>query len=99
MAFSHTRPLSAFPARATSAQNKVTVDEFKNIITTACDYAPPLSRSKKYKRVKVLLTYWTGDDLGFKNVVARLRDTFEPGYRYDCTIEQIPGRGLEEPLT
>ncbi|KAL8753392.1 MAG: hypothetical protein Q9199_005074 [Rusavskia elegans] len=87
MAFSHTRPLSAFPARATSVQNQVTVDELKNILTTACDYALPSSRSKKYKRVK------TEDELSFKNEAARLRDTFERGYRYDCTIEQIPARG------
>ncbi|KAI4235539.1 MAG: hypothetical protein LQ349_003092 [Xanthoria aureola] len=98
MAFSNTRPLSAFPARATSAQNQVTVDEFKNILTSAYNYAAPSSRSKQYKRVKVLLTYWTEDDLGVKHEVGRLRDTFERGYRYDCTVEQIPARGSEEPL-
>ena len=98
LSFSNTRPLSAFPARASSAQNQVTVDEFKNILTSACDYAVPSSRSKQYKRVKVLLTYWTEDDLGVKNEVGRLRDTFERGYRYDCTVEQIPAGGLEEPL-
>ncbi|KAL9627086.1 MAG: hypothetical protein Q9204_006818, partial [Flavoplaca sp. TL-2023a] len=97
MSFSNTRPQSAFPVGGFGTEDQVTVEEFKHILTTACDYALPSENSKKYNRVRVLLTYWTEDDLYVKNEVERLRDTFERGYHYDCVIDQIPAGKHQSP--
>ncbi|KAL8875387.1 MAG: hypothetical protein Q9198_006251 [Flavoplaca austrocitrina] len=97
MSFSNTRPQIALPVRGFGPQDQVTVEEFKHILTTACDYALPSSKSKKYNRVQVLLTYWTEDDLHVKNEVERLRDTFERGYHYDCVTDQIPAGKHQSP--
>ncbi|KAL8659943.1 MAG: hypothetical protein Q9226_000165 [Calogaya cf. arnoldii] len=69
MAFSNTRPLNAFPAKAASAQNQVTVEEFKSIPCSACDFSLSSDKTKKYNRVQVLLTHWDEDDL--KQIPAR----------------------------
>ncbi|KAI4274670.1 MAG: hypothetical protein LQ337_003778 [Flavoplaca oasis] len=98
MSFSNIRPQSAFPIGGFGTEDQVTVEEFKNILTTACDYALPSKNSKKYNRVRVLLTYWTEDDLYVKNEVEKLRDTFERGYHYDCVIDQIPAGRYQSPI-
>ena len=47
MSFSNTRPQSAFPVGGFGTKDQVTVEKLKHILTTACDYALPSSKSKK----------------------------------------------------
>ncbi|KAL8845672.1 MAG: hypothetical protein Q9221_009171, partial [Calogaya cf. arnoldii] len=99
MAFSNTRPLGAFPVGGFNSQDQLNVEEFKNILTAACGFALPSDKTKRYNRVKVLLTYWDEDDLHVENEVARVSDAFRLGYNYACRTEQIPARGPEAALT
>ncbi|KAL8772817.1 MAG: hypothetical protein Q9209_002162 [Squamulea sp. 1 TL-2023] len=89
-----TRPTRAF----NTLPQGITQDEFQRRLKDACDYSvASIARTKSYNSVKVLLLYWTEDDLKVANETECLRDAFEKGYGYSCEIAQIPARGPHDP--
>ena len=97
MAFSHFS--STHPSGAYATERTLTVAEFQQELSKACDYSIPSAQSRQYRQIKVLCLYWDTDHLGLNvgKEVERLAETFRHGYHYDCEIDQIPSRGKISP--
>ncbi|KAL8728497.1 MAG: hypothetical protein Q9181_005322 [Wetmoreana brouardii] len=79
-----------YPASAFRPSSDIPVADFRRRLNDACDYSLPAPGSKRYRRVEVLLLYWSSSDLNVENELYRLRDCFLQGYAYRCTVDQIP---------